>query len=96
MWILRIGCWPALPVVMLLAGLSAAAAGGDPRELCVSDAIRFCNDFIPDVPKVTACMLRNKPRLSAPCRNAMHSGYRHGGAHHHYYHRGARHCRHCR
>jgi hypothetical protein len=96
---LRIVCWPALPVVALLVSLNGATAreGGDPRELCASDAIRLCNAFIPDVPKITACMLAKRSQLSAPCRAAMHPGWGHKG--HRGHHRGGRHCgkhgRHC-
>lgn len=91
MRILRFAVCLSLPMVALLAGLNAAAAQGDPRELCVSDALRLCNDFIPDEHKITRCMLAKRAQLSAPCRNAMHPGWR-GGRH--YHHRAVRHCRH--
>jgi len=78
-----------LPMVVLLAGLNGAIAQGDPRELCVSDALRLCNDYIPDENKVKRCMLAKRPQLSAPCRNAMHPGWR---GHGHYHHRAVRHC----
>jgi len=92
MWTLRLIFCLALPMMMLLAGPNHAAAqdGGNPRELCVSDALRLCNDFIPDEGKVKRCMLAKRAQLSAPCRNAMHPGWRGGG---HYHHRAVRHCR---
>jgi hypothetical protein len=84
---LRFAFWLLLPVFALLIGVNGARAQGDPRQLCVSDAIRLCNDFIPDAEKVKRCMLSKRGQLSAECRNSMHSYHRGGGR---YYHRGAR------
>jgi len=86
---LRLVLGVALPMIVLLGGLNGAVAQGDPRELCVSDALRLCNDFIPDEQKVKRCMLAKRPQLSAECRNAMHPGWKGRG---HYYHRGVKHC----
>ena len=36
--------------------------------MCTGDAMRLCSSEIPDVERVTACMIRNKARLSAGCR----------------------------
>jgi hypothetical protein len=90
----------ALPAVVLLAGLNEAAAEGDARELCTGDALRLCNEFIPDVPKITRCMIAKRAQLSPACRGAMHPGWKargHQGHQHHY--KAARHCgrhgRHC-
>jgi len=92
---LRLAIFLGLPMVVLLAGLNAAAAQGDPRELCVSDALRLCNDYVPDEAKITRCMMAKRRQLSAPCRNAMHPGWKGGraaGRYHH--HRAVRHCKH--
>jgi hypothetical protein len=86
---LRLVLGLALPMAALLAGLNGAIAQGDPRELCVSDALRLCNDYIPDEAKVKRCMISKVRLLSAPCRNAMRSGWR---GHGHYHHRAVRHC----
>jgi len=92
---LRLVCWLALPVGALLLGLNEAGAQGSPatREACTQDAMQFCSEFIPDVPKVTRCMIAKRPQLSAPCRAAMADEHRalHRGGHH----AGHRHCRHC-
>jgi hypothetical protein len=47
-----------------------AFAQGTPeqQQACQSDAFRLCNEFIPDVPKVTACMARKRASLSPACR----------------------------
>ncbi|SRR5712691_11441302 len=38
------------------------------QQACTGDAFQFCGSEIPDVDRVTACMVRNKSRLSAGCR----------------------------
>jgi hypothetical protein len=69
-------CWLALPVGALLYGVDAAAAQGvDVRQACTPDAMRLCSEFIPDVPKVTACMSRKHALLSQECRSAMAAGH---------------------
>jgi hypothetical protein len=52
------------------AGPTPAAAQGTPeqRQACQPDALRLCGDFVPDVDRITACMIKNRIRLSPPCR----------------------------
>jgi hypothetical protein len=91
---IRFICSLALPAGMLLASLNAASAEGSEaaREACTPDAMRLCNEFIPDEAQVKACMLRKRPQLSEACRLAMRGGpavrERSEGSdrHHHYYH----------
>jgi hypothetical protein len=47
-----------------------AAAQGTPeqRQACQPDAMRLCSEFIPDVDRITACMVKNRIRLSPACR----------------------------
>jgi hypothetical protein len=68
----------ALPAGLLLLGLHSASAQGTPeaRQACTPDAMRLCSDFIPDVPKITKCMMRNYRNLSRECRVAMAHGHR--------------------
>ncbi len=101
--IMRLVCWPALPVGLLLIGLGAggiggaAAQGGTPesREACTPDAMRLCSDFIPDVPKITACMKAKHAQLSQACRLAMSPGHK-GRRHRAYRSKGHVHCGHSR
>jgi hypothetical protein len=67
-------------------GMTGAAAQGqaseEARQACTPDAMRLCSEFIPDVPKITACMMRKRAQLSPACRQAManeHMRYRHVG-----------------
>jgi hypothetical protein len=91
MRMIRLVCSLALPVGMLLGSLSAASAQGSEaaREACTPDAMRLCNEFIPDEAKVKSCMLRKRSELSEACRLAMRGGGSTGGAerHHRYRHR---------
>jgi hypothetical protein len=52
------------------AGSTPAAAQGTPeqRQACQPDALRLCGEFVPDVDRITACMVKNRIRLSPPCR----------------------------
>ncbi len=77
-----------VPAGLLLAGLLSAAAQdqGNPeaRQACTPDAMRLCSDFIPDVPKITKCMIAKYKELSAPCRYEMarqHRAFRHHRRH---------------
>jgi len=47
-----------------------AGAQGTPeqRQACAPDAMRLCGDFIPDVERITACMVKNRAHLSPACR----------------------------
>jgi hypothetical protein len=56
--------------VATLASFSASQPGGTPeqRKACGHDAMRLCSSEIPDVPAITACMVRNVNRLSPACR----------------------------
>ncbi|MGO4715243.1 hypothetical protein [Bradyrhizobium sp. 2TAF24] len=53
---------------MLIAGAAQAAGTPEQRRACRADAFRLCKDAIPDVPRITACMDKNKAKLSPACR----------------------------
>jgi len=44
------------------------------QQLCSGDAMRLCSSEIPDVERVTACMVAKKSQLSPPCRAQFRSG----------------------
>lgn len=92
MRIVRLVCWLALLVGVLLCRLDGAGAQGSAEEqqACTGDAMRLCSDAMPDVAKITKCMSAKYSQLSAPCRLAMGGGKKH--VHHHHYYR---HCHHC-
>ncbi|WP_375415500.1 hypothetical protein [uncultured Bradyrhizobium sp.] len=59
--------------LMLAMALSALAPDGaraytpEQQQACTGDAFRLCGDAIPDVDRVTVCMIRNRSRLSPGC-----------------------------
>jgi len=57
---------------MTFTFISAANAYTQEQEaMCTSDAFRVCSSEIPDIDRVTACMVRNRSQLSAGCRAVM-------------------------
>lgn len=38
------------------------------QQLCTGDAMRLCGDAIPDVDRVTACMVQKRASLSDGCK----------------------------
>jgi hypothetical protein len=44
------------------------------QQACSPDAFRLCGPEIPDVDRVTACMIRNRSQLSPECRAFFRSG----------------------
>jgi hypothetical protein len=39
--------------------------------MCTGDAFRLCSSEIPNIPKITACMVKQRSNLSAGCRAVM-------------------------
>jgi hypothetical protein len=56
----------ALPVSMWAT--AGQAYTPEEQQACSDDAFRVCGPEIPDVDRVTACMIRNKSQLSPGCR----------------------------
>ena len=67
--------------LMLSIGLAALLLAGrgeaytpDQQQACTPDAFRLCGPEIPDVDRITACMIRNQARLSPACRAFFRAG----------------------
>jgi hypothetical protein len=61
--------------LMLATALSVSMWSGASRayspeqeQACTPDAMRLCGAYIPDVDRITVCMIRNKSQLSPGCR----------------------------
>jgi hypothetical protein len=57
---------------VLLIGVSlgssaALAYSQEQQDACTGDAMRLCSAFIPDVDRITACMIQNKTQLTPRC-----------------------------
>jgi hypothetical protein len=67
-------------VLAVAASLSAVtstssfAYSDEARAQCTGDAFRLCSSEIPNISKITACMVKNRSSLSAGCRAVMDRG----------------------
>jgi len=50
---------------------TAHAYTAEQQELCTGDAFRLCSSEIPNVDRVTACMVQHKSELSAGCKSVF-------------------------
>jgi hypothetical protein len=41
------------------------------QMMCTGDAMRLCSSEIPDIPRITACMMQQRMNLSPGCRAVM-------------------------
>jgi hypothetical protein len=57
----------ALVAFVPLGSLNAAGTA-EQEQACFEDAMKFCGSEIPDVQRITACMVRNIQKLSPRCR----------------------------
>ena len=61
-----------LIVAAALSVSMSPAAGQDytpeQQQACTGDAMRLCGAFVPDVDRITVCMIENKSQLSPGCR----------------------------
>jgi hypothetical protein len=63
-----------LAATALALGLLTTAASAytqEQQQLCTPDAMRLCGDVIPDVDRVTACMIAKQSQLSDGCRSVF-------------------------
>lgn len=47
------------------------AFSSEAQQMCSADAMRLCSSEIPDISRITACMVRNKSHVSPGCRAVM-------------------------
>ena len=57
--------------ISALSSTSSFAFSAEAQQMCTGDAFRLCSSEIPNVPKITACMMKNRSSLSAGCRTVM-------------------------
>jgi len=65
----RISLAVALTVATFSTGAFAQSA--EEQQICMNDAFRVCSATIPDRNRTIACMVQNKPQLSAACQMVM-------------------------
>lgn len=54
-----------------LTSTQALAYSAEAQQQCTGDAFRLCSSEIPNIPKITACMFKNRAALSPGCRAVM-------------------------
>jgi hypothetical protein len=47
------------------------AFSAEAQAQCTGDAFKLCSSEIPNIPKITACMIKHKAELSTGCRSVM-------------------------
>jgi hypothetical protein len=65
-----------LPLILALAVSTAAtsssfAFSAEAQQMCTGDAFRLCAAEMPSIPRITACIRKNKSSLSAGCRAVL-------------------------
>jgi hypothetical protein len=55
----------------VLSSTSSFAFSAEAQQMCTGDAFRLCSSEIPNIPKITACMIKHRSDLSSGCRTVM-------------------------
>ncbi len=64
----------ALSLSISFAAVSSTtsfAFSSEAQQQCTGDAFRLCSSEIPNIPKITACMIKHRSDLSTGCRAVM-------------------------
>lgn len=61
----------AFALTLLALPSAGHAFSPEAQQMCTGDAFRLCSAEIPDVSKITACMMKQRTSLSAGCRAVM-------------------------
>jgi hypothetical protein len=54
-----------------VASTSSFAFSAEAQQMCTGDAFRLCSSEIPNITKITACMMKQRANLSSGCRAVM-------------------------
>jgi hypothetical protein len=57
--------------IATLSSTSSFAFSAEAQQMCTGDAFKLCSSEIPNISKITACMMKNRSSLSAGCRTVM-------------------------
>ena len=60
-------------VAMSLSALSTPsfAFSAEAQQMCTGDAFRLCSSEIPNISRITACMIKQRNSLSPGCKTVM-------------------------
>jgi hypothetical protein len=54
-----------------VSSTASLAFSAEAQQMCTGDAFRLCSSEIPNIPKITSCMIKHRADLSAGCRTIM-------------------------
>jgi len=54
-----------------VSSTASFAFSSEAQQQCTGDAFRLCSSEIPNIPKITACMIKHRTDLSVGCRGVM-------------------------
>jgi hypothetical protein len=57
--------------VAALSSSPSFAFSAEAQQMCTGDAFRLCSSEIPNIPAITACMVKHRSQLSSGCRVVM-------------------------
>ena len=57
--------------VSAVSSTASFAFSAEAQQMCTGDAFRLCSSEIPNIPKITSCMMKHRADLSAGCRTIM-------------------------
>ena len=57
--------------VSALSSSASFAFSAEAQQMCTGDAFRLCSSDIPNIPAITACMIKHRAELSSGCRTVM-------------------------
>jgi hypothetical protein len=66
--IFQCGSMLATALSFSMFSTAADAYTQEQQQMCTGDAFRLCSSDIPDVDRITACMMRQRSQLSPGCR----------------------------
>ena len=64
----QIGLMLATALSVSMLATEGRAYTPEQEQACSGDAMRLCSAYVPDVDRITACMVQNKSQLSPGCR----------------------------
>ena len=68
----KIGLALALTASFAAASSTASFAfSSEAQQQCTGDAFRLCSSEIPNIPKITSCMIKHRADLSTGCRTIL-------------------------
>src|SRR5580658_6489859 len=61
----------ATTLALTMLTTASFAYSPEQQQMCTGDAMRLCGEYIPDVDRITACMVRHYDSLSDGCRSVF-------------------------